>query len=135
MSLNIHFEYEILTTYHWSTTQLTWLLAYGYVYYNNHKLNNIDSLKYIIHGIIIIIPIIKGNNFVQQNDINWSYRILGKLALTQINENIKIIVLIERLKAYIKLNNIWLLDIIFIVSTIIFKLLKIYKYSFKSHMP
>lgn len=41
-----------------------------YIYYNNHKLNNIDSLKYIIQGKIIIIPIIKGNNFVQQNDIN-----------------------------------------------------------------
>jgi len=93
-----------------------------YTYYNNHKLNNIDSLKYIIHGMIIIIPIIKGNNFVQQNDINWSYRIRGKLALTQINENIKIIVLMEIPKAYIKLNNIWLLDIFLIVSVIIFKL-------------
>ena len=63
----------------------------------------------MIHGIIIIIPIIKGNNFVQQNDINWSYRILGKLALTQINENINIIVLIEIPKAHTRLNNIWLL--------------------------
>jgi hypothetical protein len=70
--LNIHFEYKLFTTYHWSTTQLTWLLVYSYVYYNNHRLNIIDSLKYIIHGIIIIIPIIKGNSFVQQNDINWS---------------------------------------------------------------
>jgi len=71
---------------------------------------------------IIIIPIIKGNNFVQQNDINWSYRIRGKLALTQINENIKIIVLMEIPKAYIKLNNIWLLDVFLIVSVIIFSL-------------
>jgi len=46
------------------------LIYLVYIYYNNHKLNNIDSLKYIIQGIIIIIPIIKGNNFVQQNDIN-----------------------------------------------------------------
>jgi hypothetical protein len=38
--------------------------------YKSHKLNNIDSLKYIIHGIRIIIPIIKGKSFVQQNDIN-----------------------------------------------------------------
>ena len=85
-------------------------------------MNNIDSLKYIIQGIIIIIPIISGNNFVQQKDINWSYRILGKLALTQINENIKIIVFIERPKAYIKLNNIWFSDIIFIISITIFVL-------------
>ena len=28
-----------------------------------------------------------GNNTVQQNDINWSKRILGKDALTQINTN------------------------------------------------
>jgi hypothetical protein len=28
-----------------------------------------------------------GNNTVQQNDINWSKRILGKDALTQININ------------------------------------------------
>jgi hypothetical protein len=41
-----------------------------YNIYNNHRLNNKDSLKYIIQGTIIIIPIIKGNNFVQQNDIN-----------------------------------------------------------------
>jgi hypothetical protein len=97
-------------------------MFWDYTYYNNHKLNNIDSLKYITHGMIIIIPIIKGNNFVQQNDINWSYRIRGKLALTQINENIKIIVLMEIPKAYIKLNNMWLLDIFLIVSVIIFKL-------------
>ena len=41
-----------------------------YIFYNSHILYNVDSLKYIIHGIIIIIPIIKGNSFVQQNDIN-----------------------------------------------------------------
>ena len=33
--------------------------------------------------------IIKGNNTVQHTDINWSKRILGKEALTQINTNIK----------------------------------------------
>jgi len=38
--------------------------------YNNHILYIIDSLKYIKHGIIIIIAIVIGNNFVQQNDIN-----------------------------------------------------------------
>lgn len=30
----------------------------------------------------------KGNNIVQQNDINWSNRILGKEALTQIKTKI-----------------------------------------------
>ena len=29
-----------------------------------------------------------GNNTVQQNDINWSNRILGRLALAQINTKI-----------------------------------------------
>ena len=29
-----------------------------------------------------------GNNIVQQNDINWSKRILGKEALTHINKKI-----------------------------------------------
>lgn len=88
-------------------------------------------MKYIIHGIIIMIPIINGNSFVQQKDINWSYRILGKLALTQINENIKIIVLIEIPKAYIKLNHIGLLEILLIVSVIIFVLLNKYNFSLK----
>jgi hypothetical protein len=41
-----------------------------YIFYNNHVLNSIDSLKYIKHGIIIITAIIIGNNLVQQNDIN-----------------------------------------------------------------
>ena len=31
-----------------------------------------------------------GNNIVQQYDINWSNRILGKEALTQINTKIRI---------------------------------------------
>ena len=88
-------------------------------------------MKYIIHGIIIMIPIINGNSFFQQKDINWSYRILGKLALTQINENIKIIVLIEIPKAYIKLNHIGLLEILLIVSVIIFVLLNKYNFSLK----
>ena len=47
------------------------------MYYKSHKLNNMDSLKYNIQGINIIIPIIIGNNIVQQYDINWSKRILG----------------------------------------------------------
>ena len=36
----------------------------------------------------MINPIIIGNKTVQQKDINWSNRILGKEALTQIKTNI-----------------------------------------------
>ena len=51
---------------------LSWPIIFIDMYYKSHKLNSIDSLKYIIQGIKIIIPIIKGKSFVQQNDINWS---------------------------------------------------------------
>jgi hypothetical protein len=44
---------------------------------------NISQL-YIIQGISIIKAITKGNNIIQQYDINWSKRILGKEALTHI---------------------------------------------------
>ena len=43
-----------------------------------------------MHGTSIINEITKGNNMVQQKDINWSKRILGNEALTHIN--IKIII-------------------------------------------
>ena len=42
-----------------------------------------------------------GNNTVQQNDINWSKRILGNDALTQININ----TIIELFIPKIKLDN------------------------------
>lgn len=51
-------------------------------------LGNISKL-YKIHGTNIIKAITIGNNTVQQKVINWSKRILGKLALAQIK--IKII--------------------------------------------
>jgi len=41
-----------------------------------------------------------GNNIVQQKDISWSKRILGKEALIQINTNIIIQLLNPRLKPY-----------------------------------
>jgi hypothetical protein len=41
-----------------------------------------------------------GNNTVQQNPINWSKRILGKEALTQIKVNIKIELFTPKLKPY-----------------------------------
>ncbi len=40
-----------------------------------------------IQGITIIKEKIIGKSIVQQNDINWSKRILGKEALTQIKKN------------------------------------------------
>ena len=43
---------------------------------------------HIKHGIKITKAITTGNKTVQHTDINWSKRILGKEALTQINTNI-----------------------------------------------
>jgi hypothetical protein len=50
---------------------------------------DIIYVPYVIQGISIINAIINGNNIVQQKDINWSNRILGKEALTHIKVNIK----------------------------------------------
>ena len=49
----------------------------------------IISKLYIVQGTNIINAITTGNNIVQEKDINWSKRILGKEALTHIK--IKII--------------------------------------------
>ena len=48
----------------------------------------IISKLYSTQGNKIIKDITIGNNTVQQNSINWSNLILGKLALTQINTKI-----------------------------------------------
>lgn len=45
---------------------------------------------YTTHGTKIIKAIIIGSNIVQQYDINWSKRILGKEALAHINTKIMI---------------------------------------------
>lgn len=50
----------------------------------------IISKLYKIQGTNTIKAITIGNNIVQQNDINWSKRILGKEALTHIKTKIKI---------------------------------------------
>lgn len=55
-----------------------------------------------IQGNNTIKAIIKGNNIVQQNDINWSYRILGKEALAQIKTKIMIQDLNPNVKPYKK---------------------------------
>jgi len=48
----------------------------------------IISKLYITHGIKTINAITIGSNIVQENNINWSKRILGKEALTQIKTKI-----------------------------------------------
>lgn len=47
----------------------------------------IMSKLYKMQGNSIIKAITKGNSIVQQNDISWSYRILGNEALAHININ------------------------------------------------
>lgn len=59
-----------------------------YIYYNIYILLGNISKLYCIQGTNTINAIIKGNNTVQQKDINWSKRILGKEALIHINTNI-----------------------------------------------
>ena len=53
---------------------------------------------YTIQGINTTYAITIGNKTVQQTDINWSKRILGKEALTQMNTNIKKDVFIAKFK-------------------------------------
>ena len=61
----------------------------------------IMSKLYIIQGTRTIKAITTGSNIVQEKDINWSKRILGKEALTHIN--IKII--IQDFKPIVKPDN------------------------------
>jgi len=62
--------------------------------YNRTILFGNRSKPYNIQGTSIIKATTIGSNTVQQNDINWSNRILGKLALAQINTKIIILDLI-----------------------------------------
>jgi hypothetical protein len=58
-----------------------------------------NKLKlYNKHGINIINEKTIGNKIVQQNEINWSKRILGKDALTQIKVNTNIELFNPKLK-------------------------------------
>ena len=59
-----------------------------YIYYNTTILFGNTPKPYKIQGTNIIKATTIGNNTVQQKDINWSKRILGKLALTQIKVKI-----------------------------------------------
>ena len=56
--------------------------------YNKNTFVAIISKLCIRQGIAIIKEITKGNSIVQQNDINWSKRILGNDALAHINTKI-----------------------------------------------
>jgi hypothetical protein len=70
----------------------------AWIYSNKILQGNISKL-YKIHGINIIKAITIGNRIVQQKVINWSKRILGKLALAQIKINIIIQDLDPKIKA------------------------------------
>lgn len=69
------------------------------------------SKLYTIQGINTIKAIIIGKSIVQENDINWSKRILGKEALTHINTNIIIHDLIPIVKPDIIPSSKGLLNI------------------------
>ena len=61
---------------------------------------------YIIQGIAIINPNTSGNITVQQTDISWSKRILGKDALIHINANTITKVFIDIFKLDINASNL-----------------------------
>lgn len=56
--------------------------------YNTKKFTEIKCKPHTVQGKTTINAIIIGNSIVQQYDISWSNRILGKEALTHININI-----------------------------------------------
>ena len=61
---------------------------------------------YNTQGIKIIKAITIGNNTVQQKDINWSKRILGKDALAHIKTNINIQDFVPKLRPYNNPSNV-----------------------------
>ena len=73
---------------------------------------NISKL-YKIQGTKIINAKTTGNKTVQQKDINWSKRILGKDALTHIKVNINKELLNPKVKPYINPSKIG----VFIISS------------------
>ena len=66
----------------------------------------IISKLYIIQGTNTINDITIGNSIVQENDINWSKRILGKEALTHIKTKINMKDFKPIVKPYIIPSNI-----------------------------
>ena len=85
LMISIHFMYSHK---HINYGLLRLFLLFFIYIYNNETLLGIISKLYIIHGTNTINAITIGSNIVQENDINWSKRILGKEALTHINTNI-----------------------------------------------
>lgn len=75
---------------------------YHMPFYNKGILLGIISKLYKIQGINIIKAITTGSKTVQQKDINWSKRILGKEALAHININI----IVQALNPITTLHNI-----------------------------
>ena len=68
--------------------------------YNKKTLLGIAEKLCKAQGTTIMNEITKGNKIVQQNDINWSKRILGKEALAHIKTKIIIQVLNPNVKPY-----------------------------------
>ena len=68
--------------------QITTSVEFRFSFYSKDMLLEIIAKLYKIQGNNIIKAITRGNSMVQQNDINWSYRILGNEALAQIKINI-----------------------------------------------
>jgi len=64
------------------------MLGLLFLVYSKLILLGIISKLYSIEGTNIIKAITIGNSIVQQKDINWSKRILGKEALAHMNTNI-----------------------------------------------
>ena len=79
--------------------------------YNIETLAGIESKLCKIQGTKMIKAKITGNKIVQQNDINWSKRILGKEALIHMKINTRIQDLIPRIipdinPSYAELNGV-----------------------------
>lgn len=71
------------------------------IFYSRKTLVGMISKAYKIQGSDIIKAITNGKSIVQQNDISWSYRILGKEALTHMNMNIMTQVLNPKVRPYV----------------------------------
>ncbi len=80
-----------MSRYFLNTLYICFIFFYIFLYhmpfYNKGILLGIISKLYKIQGINTIKAITTGSKTVQQKDINWSKRILGKEALAHINWN------------------------------------------------
>ena len=74
--------------------------------YSRAMLLGIIFQLYIMHGTNIIKDITMGNSIVQEKDINWSKRILGNEALTQMKTKIITQAFTPRVIPYIRPSGI-----------------------------